>query len=132
MEQRVQELVEKYNDVVKQFMDLKYRYDQELKTKNKRPIRMASMSSAVKFSLFIASLFLLGYCFSSYTLQMPYRTLRQIGPRNTDGLSSAEPTGRNVCRRVSLLILLSYAIFSLITLFLPNLLHFLILLAQSL
>ena len=35
LEQRVQELVEKYNDVVKQFMDLKYRYDQELKTKNK-------------------------------------------------------------------------------------------------
>ena len=34
LEQRVQELVEKYNDVVKQFMDLKYRYDQELKTKN--------------------------------------------------------------------------------------------------
>ena len=35
LEQRVQELVEKYNDVVKQFMDLKFRYDQELKTKNK-------------------------------------------------------------------------------------------------
>ena len=35
LEQRVQELVEKYNDVVQQFMDLKYRYDQELKTKNK-------------------------------------------------------------------------------------------------
>ena len=35
LEQRVQELVDKYNDVVKQFMDLKYRYDQELKTKNK-------------------------------------------------------------------------------------------------
>ena len=34
LEQRVQELVEKYNDVVQQFMDLKYRYDQELKTKN--------------------------------------------------------------------------------------------------
>ena len=34
-EQRVQELVEKYNDVVKQFMDLKFRYDQELKTKNR-------------------------------------------------------------------------------------------------
>lgn len=34
LEQRVQELVEKYNDVVKQFMDLKFRYDQELKTKN--------------------------------------------------------------------------------------------------
>lgn len=34
LEQRVQELVEKYNDVVKQFMDLKYRYDNELKTKN--------------------------------------------------------------------------------------------------
>ena len=35
LEQRVQELVERYNDVVKEFMDLKYRYDQELKTKNK-------------------------------------------------------------------------------------------------
>ena len=35
LEQRVQELVEKYNDVVKQFMELKFRYDQELKTKNK-------------------------------------------------------------------------------------------------
>ena len=35
LEQRVQELVEKYNDVVKQFMDLKYRYDNELKSKNK-------------------------------------------------------------------------------------------------
>lgn len=35
LEQRVQELVEKYNDVVKQFMDLKFRYDQELKTKNR-------------------------------------------------------------------------------------------------
>ena len=35
LEHRVQELVEKYNDVVKQFMELKYRYDQELKTKNK-------------------------------------------------------------------------------------------------
>ena len=35
LEQRVQELVEKYNDVVKKFMDLKYRYDQELKTKNR-------------------------------------------------------------------------------------------------
>ena len=34
LEQRVQELVEKYNDVVKEFMDLKFRYDQELKTKN--------------------------------------------------------------------------------------------------
>ena len=34
LEQRVQELVEKYNDVVKQFMELKFRYDQELKTKN--------------------------------------------------------------------------------------------------
>ena len=34
LEQRVQELVEKYNDVVKQFMDLKFRYDKELKTKN--------------------------------------------------------------------------------------------------
>ena len=35
LEQRVQEFVEKYNDVVKQFMDLKFRYDQELKTKNR-------------------------------------------------------------------------------------------------
>ena len=35
LEQRVQELVEKYNDVVKQLMDLKFRYDQELKTKNR-------------------------------------------------------------------------------------------------
>ena len=35
LEQRVQELVEKYNDVVKQFMDLKFRYDKELKTKNR-------------------------------------------------------------------------------------------------
>ena len=35
LEQRVQELVEKYNDVVKEFMDLKFRYDQELKTKNR-------------------------------------------------------------------------------------------------
>ena len=35
LEQRVQEFVERYNDVVQQFMDLKYRYDQELKTKNK-------------------------------------------------------------------------------------------------
>ena len=35
LEQRVQELVEKYNDVVKQFMGLKYRYDKELKTKNR-------------------------------------------------------------------------------------------------
>ena len=35
LEQRVQDLVEKYNDVVKQFMELKFRYDQELKTKNK-------------------------------------------------------------------------------------------------
>ena len=35
LEQRVQELVEKYNDVVKQFMELKFRYDQELKTKKK-------------------------------------------------------------------------------------------------
>ena len=35
LEQRVQELVEKYNDVVKQFMDLKFRYDQELKTEQK-------------------------------------------------------------------------------------------------
>ena len=35
LEQRVQELVEKYNDVVKQFMDLKFRYDEELKTKNR-------------------------------------------------------------------------------------------------
>ena len=33
--QRVQELVEKYNDVVKQFMELKFRYDNELKTKNR-------------------------------------------------------------------------------------------------
>ena len=32
--QRVQELVERYNDVVKEFMDLKFRYDKELKTKN--------------------------------------------------------------------------------------------------
>ena len=35
LEQRVQELMDRYNDVVQQFMDLKYRYDQELKTKNK-------------------------------------------------------------------------------------------------
>ena len=35
LEQRVQELVEKYNDVVQQFMELKYRYDNEVKTKNK-------------------------------------------------------------------------------------------------
>ena len=35
LEQRVQELVDRYNDVVKQFMDLKFRYDQELKTKNR-------------------------------------------------------------------------------------------------
>lgn len=35
LEQRVQELVERYNDVVKEFMDLKFRYDQELKTKNR-------------------------------------------------------------------------------------------------
>lgn len=35
LDQRVQELVEKYNDVVKQFMELKYRYDNELKTKNR-------------------------------------------------------------------------------------------------
>ena len=35
LEQRVQELVEKYNDVVKEFMDLKFRYDKELKTKNR-------------------------------------------------------------------------------------------------
>ena len=35
LEQRVQEFVERYNDVVKEFMDLKFRYDQELKTKNK-------------------------------------------------------------------------------------------------
>ena len=34
LEQRVQELVERYNDVVKEFMDLKFRYDKELKTKN--------------------------------------------------------------------------------------------------
>ena len=33
--QRVQQLVDDYNDVVRQFTDLKYRYDQELKTKNK-------------------------------------------------------------------------------------------------
>ena len=33
LEQRVQEFVERYNDVVQQFTDLKYRYDQELKTK---------------------------------------------------------------------------------------------------
>lgn len=33
--ERVQELVEKYNDAVKEFMDLKYRYDNELKTKNR-------------------------------------------------------------------------------------------------
>ena len=36
LEQRVQELVEKYNDVVKEFMELKFRYDQELKTKKKK------------------------------------------------------------------------------------------------
>ena len=35
LELRVQELVEKYNDVVKQFMELKCRYDNELKTKNR-------------------------------------------------------------------------------------------------
>ena len=35
LEQRVQEFVENFNDVVKQFMELKFRYDQELKTKNK-------------------------------------------------------------------------------------------------
>ena len=35
LEQRVQELVEKYNDVLKQFMELKFRYDNELKTKNR-------------------------------------------------------------------------------------------------
>ena len=35
LEQRVQELVEKYNDLVKQFMDLKFRYDKELETKNR-------------------------------------------------------------------------------------------------
>ena len=35
LEQRVQEFVERYNDVLKQFMDLKFRYDQELKTKNR-------------------------------------------------------------------------------------------------
>ena len=35
LEQRVQDIVERYNDVVKEFMDLKFRYDQELKTKNK-------------------------------------------------------------------------------------------------
>ena len=33
--QRVHQLVDDYNDVVKQFMELKFRYDQELKTKNK-------------------------------------------------------------------------------------------------
>ena len=33
--QRVHQLVDDYNDVVQQFTDLKYRYDQELKTKNK-------------------------------------------------------------------------------------------------
>ena len=32
---RVHQLVDDYNDVVQQFTDLKYRYDQELKTKNK-------------------------------------------------------------------------------------------------
>ena len=36
LEQRVQELVEKYNDVVKEFMELKFRYDQELKNKKKK------------------------------------------------------------------------------------------------
>lgn len=35
LEQRVQDLVDRYNDVVQQFMGLKYRYDQELKTKNR-------------------------------------------------------------------------------------------------
>ena len=33
--ERVHQLVDDYNDVVKQFMELKFRYDQELKTKNK-------------------------------------------------------------------------------------------------
>ena len=33
--ERVHQLVDDYNDVVRQFTDLKYRYDQELKTKNK-------------------------------------------------------------------------------------------------
>ena len=33
--QRVHQLVDDYNDVVQQFTDLKYRYDQELKTKNR-------------------------------------------------------------------------------------------------
>ena len=33
--ERVHQLVDDYNDVVQQFTDLKYRYDQELKTKNK-------------------------------------------------------------------------------------------------
>ena len=36
LEHRVQDLVEKYNDVVKQFMDLKFRYDNELKTKTEQ------------------------------------------------------------------------------------------------
>ena len=36
LEQRVQELVERYNDVVKEFMDLKFRYDQELKLKTEQ------------------------------------------------------------------------------------------------
>ena len=35
LEQRVHQLVDDYNDVVKQFMELKYRYDNELKTKNR-------------------------------------------------------------------------------------------------
>ena len=33
--ERVHQLVADYNDVVQQFTDLKYRDDQELKTKNK-------------------------------------------------------------------------------------------------
>ena len=33
--ERVHQLVDDYNDVVQQFTDLKYRYNQELKTKNK-------------------------------------------------------------------------------------------------
>ena len=36
LEQRVQDIVERYNDVVKEFMDLKFRYDQELKTKTEQ------------------------------------------------------------------------------------------------
>ena len=33
--ERVHKLMDDYNYVYKQFMDLKYRYDEELKTKNK-------------------------------------------------------------------------------------------------